>query len=196
MQTPAEKDSSLPRVNEYGRQMVSSSVFGLDKGGQYPDPRPLLPAKRRRTEMTEMLYGDDFPMKEVSKVPVQIAARLPLPPESQLNTDFSGFDAAGTASSAESEVTDRQTVEGSHMREMGSTRGEKYTREQLRGPATAAGLPAFPHHTAPQAPPVVVPSLKPVFVASGTVPLIFFVFGIRCSRPSLDTRGLHSGIRY
>lgn len=187
--TATEKDSALPRVNGYGRQMASSSVSGFDKGGQYPDPTPVLPAKRRRTEMTEMLYGDDFPMKQVSKVPARIAdrARSPPLPESQFTAEFSDFEAAGPASFAESDVTVSQAAEGSitQMPETRFYRGEKYTRQQLRGPATAAGLPAFPHHSAPQAPPVVVSALKPAFATSGTVPFISLVCATRCLGPSL-----------
>lgn len=191
----AEGDLKLPRVNEYGRQTASSSASLFDKGGQYPDPTPTVPAKRRRTEMTEMLYGDDFPMNERPKDqdPTASRTRSPNPWESQSGWAFPGLDAADPPSSAQPEVADIGAAQDSSpTQESGKARRDKYTREQLRGPATAAGLPAFPHHSAPQAPPAVAP-LKPAVTASGPVSR-HSMFWSPCS-PVVDPRRLHTRVR-
>lgn len=168
--TAVREGVKLPSVNDYGRQTASSAESSYEKGGHYPDPKPP-PSKRGRTGMTEMLYGEDLMSDDEGQ---ELAKRSKRPNSQKLlaasgvpellerddvdmafeDTTPTGFPIPLQSDPSSSSEPDRRT---------------KYTQEQLRGPATASGLPAFPHRSAPQETPLISVSTKPSEAASGPV---------------------------
>ncbi|VDB96059.1 unnamed protein product [Peniophora sp. CBMAI 1063] len=165
--------SALPPINSYGRQAVSSSMLHADRGFQYADGAPILPAKRRRTGMTDMLYGDDFPSEDESAGPLtrkqsagshDAAAQSPASDEDEQfisgEETLSPYDFSQGLTFEEERADDIKNP---------SSRLATYTHEELRGPATAFGLPAFPHRSKPQEANVMPIPNGPPITASGPV---------------------------
>lgn len=169
-----KEEMPLPSLNAYGRQLGPSTQSLFDKGRQYPAPTPVLPPRRHHTGMTDMLYADDFP-REMDYSNVRRPEKKNN--DSEQFSDVGGVSGAGAADEVWSEEPNFVDAAAamfdrpSGVQETGH--GVPYTQEQLRGPATATGLPTFPHRSVPQERPAEMPSAKTPTSASGPVAIAF-----------------------